>query len=204
MKLFVIIWHLLYLVAALLLVVRFIGSFFSSKITDQMRRYPVIHYVWGVFVMISFILFMDIWGPLALPMVWADRHDQRNIIRERIQLAGGWSELQQACAVLMEQHRQDGFNWFRGQTNALPPTLAALRPMQVDMLPPGPGLPAPVLRIKMFGQYSTGRMGTPYYGLVVMCRTDAAPNEPMPALKYVSGIGHDHFNRLTDRVFENY
>ncbi len=37
-----------------------------------------------------------------------------------------------------------------------------------------------------------------------MCRTDAAPNEPLPALKYASGISHDHFNRLTDRVFENY
>ena len=62
----------------------------------------------------------------------------------------------------------------------------------------------PVVRIKVFGIHSTGGHSIPYFGLEVVCGTNAASYRPQPAHGGVSGNHYDSYKRVTDTIYEIY
>ena len=62
----------------------------------------------------------------------ADRVKQHNTVDARVQAAGGWTALQRDCDALVKTNRDGVFIWDKWtDTNALPPAIAALQPMEV-------------------------------------------------------------------------
>ncbi len=160
----------------------------------------------GLFVL-YFILpsLLNSWPP-----DWLERRTQRQKVIKRVQSADGWAALQKECDALVEQHRDSAFDWYRGATNALPPSLAALQPREVRYYSPTLSREfkdepqVVVVRIRIFGMHSTGGHSTPYFGLEVVCATNAASYRPQPARGGVSGNHYDSYNRVTDRIYEIY
>jgi hypothetical protein len=129
---------------------------------------------------------------------------------ERILAAGGWAALQKDCGVLAARYRDSEFVWFRGTTNTLPPTIAALNPWSVTFYSPGATRDSsdepsvPVVRIKVFGIHSTGGHSTPYFGLAVVCATNATSYCPPSSHGGVSGNYYTSYQKVTDTIYEVY
>jgi hypothetical protein len=119
--------------------------------------------------------------PLALTAAAAERlHHERQVQRDavaaRIAQAGGWPALQKDCDALVEKYSDTAFYWHRWDTNALPPSLAALKPWEIRFYSPKvlrelkDEPQVAVVRIKIFGMHSTGGHSTPYFGLEIWAR----------------------------------
>jgi hypothetical protein len=197
-------------IAALLFIVRLIVAPFSAKASEEMRRHPVVHIVWGCFAFVGVLIFMGVLDPAMWPPRSVERREQRAKVMERVQAAGGWTTLQKDCDALVEQYRDSAYIWHRGSTNALPPSIAALKPWEVRFYSPTVlrgsdyASEVPVVRIKIFGIHSTGGHSTPYFGLEVVCVTNTASYRPQPARGGVSGNHYDSYNRVTDTIYEIY
>jgi hypothetical protein len=143
---------------------------------------------------------------------WVERRTQRRLLSESIESVGGWDALKRDCSLLVEQHKDDGLQWFRhGDTNALPAAVATLKPMEVRFYPPGSlrgsqnDTTVPVVRIRIFGMPSTGGNASPYLGLEVVCSTNTSAYEPRRGYSGgVPGNRHSTFRRVTENVFEIY
>ncbi len=197
-------------IAALTFIVRLVCAPFSPKVSDEMRRHPIAHWIWGGFAFVGVLLFLGILNPAAWPPPSVERRGQRQKVLERVQSAGGWAGVQKDCDTLVEQHRDSVFFWHRGDTNALPPTLAALQPWSVQFYSPAAlrdfkdEPQVAVVRIKIFGMHSTGGHSTPYFGLEVVSGAGAETYRPRPSRGGVSGNGYRSYSPVTDRIYEIY
>jgi hypothetical protein len=197
-------------IAALLFIVRLVVAPFSAKVTEEMRKHPVVHTIWGCLAFVGVLIFLGVIDPAIWPPRSVERREQRTKVVERIQAVGGWAALQKDCDTLVAQYPDSAFVWYRHDTNALPPTIAALKPWCVIYYSPTvvrgykdePQIP--VVRIKVFGIHSTGGHSIPYFGLEVVCGTNAASYQPQPAHGGVSGNHYDSYKRVTDTIYEIY
>ena len=62
----------------------------------------------------------------------------------------------------------------------------------------------PVVRIKVFGIHSTGGHSIPYFGLDVVCSTNAASYQPRPSHGGASGNNYDGYRQVTETIYERY
>src|SRR6185369_9732222 len=116
----------------------------------------------AVYYVLPFILY-------GYPPNWLERRGQRQQVLQRVQSAGGWVALKRDCDALIDKYKDDeyGFRWLLGDTNSLPPTIAALKPKEVEFYSPNArrqfgsrsvryfGSNA-VVRISIFGAHATG------------------------------------------------
>jgi len=197
--------------AALTFIVRLACASFSAKVSDEMRRHPVIHWIWGGFAVLGvMLLFFGLLNPIWWPPASVERRSQRQKVLERVEAAGGWAAVQRDCDVLVAQHRDSAFMWHRFETNALPPALAVLNPWEVRFYSPRmlrefkyePQVA--VVRIKIFGMHSTGGHSTPYFGLEVVSGVGAETYRPRSSRGGVSGNGYRSYTPVTDRIYEIY
>ena len=145
------------------------------------------------------------------PPEWIVRRDQRKMVADRVQAAGGWTALQQACDALVETNRDSVFQWYRGHgTNVLPTAIAALRPSEVWFYSPiamrGSVFETEflVVHIKVFGLHRTGGSAIPFFGLDFVSGTNANQYTPRPSLGGASGNGYDRYRKVADRIYEIY
>jgi len=164
--------------AALLFIVRLVVAPFSTKVSGQMRRHPVIHILWGCFAFVGVFIVLGVLEPDLWPPASVERREQRAKLMERVQAAGGWNSIRRGCISLDEENTGGFYSHFR-HTNGLPAAIVALKPMSVQYQP-GCGC----VRIKIFGMHSTGGHSTPYFGLEV----DTSSNN----LSYNHGAGYDN------------
>lgn len=141
--------------------------------------------------------------PVSSGPSWAaQRKRQREVVRERVEAAGGWVRLQQECMGLLGDG-QTGFSWPRSDfasTSNLPPAIAGLKPRDVrEYAAPDE---VPIVRIKIFGAHSTGGRSAPYYGLWVLCKP--MPADYIPKLDIGGNTMTGKILRLTNSVFEVY
>lgn len=114
---------------------------------------------------------------------------------------------------MMEQHT-DYYVWDRRATNALPETIAALKPMSVEYFPSkylsemkdGKFTDPPnvrLVRIRVFGMHSTGGHSTPYFGLEIVAGAGSKDYAPRRH-EGVSGNRHVNYNRVAEDIYEIY
>jgi len=127
------------------------------------------------------------------PPFWLQRIEQRQEVRARVQAAGGWDAVRRECLQLWQTNQDGGMVWNKFQTNqpALPPALAALRPMFVNATSPG------IIDITLYGMGETGHRGQAGYGLWVFCDVSTNLAEPR---RYPNCTYH----KLSDNVYEYY
>ena len=116
----------------------------------------------------------------------------------------------------MATNADDAFVWHKGtgDTNVLPPAIAALQPMDVQYYSPGVlkrsyvKTEFSIVRINMFGYHRTGGRDTPFFGLEVVCGTNAGSYTPHQIVGVyggqVFGGNYDNFEKMTNWVFEIY
>ena len=182
-----------------LFLVRIIAATFSSKSRELIRKNPVRHLFWGGFAFLYFIgiqlLLGGYWPPPSV-----ERRTQRRIVLDRIQSIGGWETLRRECLSLMRQHEEDHFYWWsRGRdTNALPASILALKPMSVEYDPT-----VQALRIRIFGMHSTGGHDTPCFGLEVATGPERKDYKPRP-MNAVGGNRHMNYQKVAEDIYEVY
>ncbi len=189
-------------IAALLFIIRIVVASFSTKVSEQVRKHLKIHILWGCLAAPAILVFLGILSPNTWPLRLINRHYQRAEIAKRVQSGGGWAALQKDCEVLADQHQDSEFFWFRRSATNLPPSIAALNPLEVRFDPPRllHELNEPqfsVVHIKIFG--NQGKSGDPFlnnFWLEVVCGTNAESYRPKPA--------RDGFERVNDRIYEVY
>jgi len=181
---------------------------FSSKVSEQIRKQPICHGVWACFAFLGLLVFLGVLDPSAWPPAFMERRAQRAEVIERIHSAGGWEVLRRDCMLLVQTN--DQIYWIRWHTNGappLPPAVAALQPKEVYFFSPKllgehsdePRIP--VVRIKIFGEHSTGGHSRPYFVLEVVTAPSAEGYTPKerPA---ASGNGHLNYQKVSDGVYE--
>lgn len=165
-------------IAALLFIVRLVIAPFSSKVSGQMRRHPVIHAIWGGIAFVGVLIVLSILNPKIWPPASVERREQRAKLLERVQAAGGWDAIRRACVSFAEQNTNGFYSHFR-DTNGLPAAMIALKPIIVEYQPE-----FGCVRIRIFGMYRTGGHSTPYLGLEVDTSTNS--------VSYNHGAGYDN------------
>jgi hypothetical protein len=183
--------------AALTFIVRVACAPFSPKVSDEMHRHPVIHWIWGGFAFLGVLLFLGVLNPSAWPLPSIERREQRRKLLERLESAGGWDAIRRDCVVLTEQHT-NGFYSHWGDTN-LPSAILALKPRTVEYSPHYGRV-----SMRIFGIHSTGGHSTPYFGLEVVTRKT---EDYKPGAGYgggVSGNYHSTFSEVADGIYEIY
>ena len=199
------------LIAALLFIARLVVAPFSATVSKEMRTHPVIHTIWGCFAFVGVLSFLGILDPSIWPPRSVERREQRAKVVERIKAVGGWPALQKDCDLLAERYQDSQFFWYRHfNTNVLPHSIAALHPWEVRFYSPKvlrgfkDEPQVPVVHIKVFGLHRTGGRAIPYFGLEVVCATNAEGYRPQPARGGVSGNHYDTYNKVTDTIYEVY
>lgn len=126
--------------------------------------YYALKWVAIIFLLVIGLDFIASWPPH-----WIERMNQRKIVLERVQAAGGWPAIKSDCAGIVATGTTNGFHWFHRDTNAspLPKSLTALKPHMVDLWPEKDGMQS--VRIQIFGMHSTGGRGQDFYILKVVC-----------------------------------
>lgn len=165
-------------IAALLFIVRIVVAPFSAKVSEEMRRHPVVHTVWGCLAFVGVLVFLGVVDPAIWPPRSVERREQRAKVMERVQAAGGWDTIRRDCVGLAEQNTNGFYSHFL-DTNGLPAAIVALKPMTVEYQPE-----YGCVRIRIFGMHSTGGHSTPYFGLKVDTSTNS--------LSYNHGAGYDN------------
>jgi hypothetical protein len=164
--------------AAILFIARLVTAPFSAKVSEQIKKHPWTHLVWGFSALLGVLVVFGLLDPAMWPPISVERREQRAKIMVRVQSAGGWDAVRRDCIVLAGQHT-NGFNSHWRDTNALPTAIAALRPLTVQYAPS-----YGCVRMRIFGRHSTGGHSTPYFGLEVDTSTNSAG--------YQHGKGYDN------------
>jgi hypothetical protein len=181
--------------------------------STQKRRSPSVGFIVvlvAVFV-VPYVLmqFATSWPPPSV-----ERRTQRQKVSERLRSAGGWESLWRDALLLIEQHGENYYDWDRRSTNALPATIASLKPMRVEYYPSkflsemkdGKFTDPPnvrLLRIRVFGMHSTGGHSTPYFGLEIV--TGSGSKDYVPRVHAaVSGNRHVSYSRVAEGIYEIY
>jgi hypothetical protein len=189
----------LYLIVACLLYLAVRGFAVKSTLSHIV--------LFGIILALTAIGFPLASALIATGQLRHERQTQREKVVTRVMQAGGWDALQKDCDEIVEHYRDSAFLWHRFETNALPPTLAALNPWEVSFYSPALLQDEPkvaVVRIKVFGIHSTGGHSIPYYGLEVICGPSAESYAPKPGRGGVPGNHYDSYRRVTDRIYEIY
>jgi hypothetical protein len=126
------------------------------------------------------------------------REQQRKIIRERVESIGGWDTLRKDCVALLQDGKNE-FVWPSG-TNEFAPVFAKLKPREVRAYPDING--TMIMRMKFFGMHSTGSRGTPYYGLWIICSSNA--DNYVPKLDFGGNTVTGKITLITNSIFEVY
>ncbi len=168
----------------LLLVVRLALAPFSQRISDQMRKHPAKHIIWGCFAFVGILVFLGVLNPSMWPPRSVERRQQRQTLLERVRSAGGWDAVRRDCISIAEQHT-NGI-WLHGRDTNLPPAVAALKPLAVAYEPRHG-----CVRLKIFGLHSSGGRSTPYFGLEVDTSSNSAG--------YKHGTGYDNGGVIGNR-----
>jgi hypothetical protein len=163
--------------AAVLFIVRLIVALFSAKVSEEMRRHPVTHIIWGFFAFVGVLVFLGVLDPAMWPPRSVERREQRAKVMERVQAAGGWDAIRRGCVSLAEQNANGFYSHYR-DTNGLPAAIVALKPMMVEHVPPNG-----CVCIRIFGMHRTGGHSTPYFGLEV---------DTSNSVSYNHGAGYDN------------
>ena len=135
---------------------------------------------------------------VAWPPQFLERRSQREKVRARVELAGGWDAIRRACADLAEQHT-DGFHSQWRDTN-LPPAVLALKPLLVDYAPQYGRV-----SMRVFGIHSTGGHSVPYFGLEVVTASKAS--DYRPGVGYGGGVignYHSACDQVAEGIYEVY
>jgi hypothetical protein len=163
---------------AILLIARLVAAVLSPKVSEQVRRHPVIHLIWGCFAFAGVLVMLGVLDPAMWPPISVERREQRAKIMERVQSTGGWDAVRRDCIALAERHA-DGFHTHWHDTNGLPAAIVALRPLTVQYTPQ-----YGCVRMRIFGAHSTGGHSRPYFGLEVDTSTNSTG--------YQHGTGYDN------------
>jgi len=147
----------------------------------------------------------------------ADRVKQHNTLVARIQAAGGWTALQRDCDALVKTNQNDAFMWdnWTDRANPLPPAIAALQPMEVMYWSPSVlrgryiNTEFSIVRINIIsGHPNTGGRATPFFGLEVVCGTNADGYTPHQIIgvygdQAYNGSYHN-YEKMTNGIYEIY
>ncbi len=121
---------------------------------------------WVVIIFVLFLLFncITFWPPH-----WLERMQQRKIVMQRVQAAGGWETIRKDCESIVAANATNGFGWFRDLKDEppLPKFLAILNPQQVVLWPEANGMQS--IRVQIFGGHSTSGRGQDFYILKFVC-----------------------------------
>ena len=194
--------------------VRIVIALFSERIGRQIRAHRILHGIWGLFAVSTFIIFYYL--PSHGTPNWIERRTQRQIVAERIQSAGGWTALKKDCERLGEndkrgfrwtgRHTPDGFQFRDGTENPpdVPPVIAALKPQEVEFRTVEKATAIHVVKIKIFRLHSTGGHSTPYYAIEVAFGEDAKNYRPKPSGLGASGNQSSTYRKIVDHIYEIY
>jgi hypothetical protein len=197
-------------IATLTFIVRLVCASFSAKVSAEMRQHLIVHWIWGGLAFLGMLVILGVLDPMWWPPPSIERRGQRQKVLERVNAAGGWAAIQRDCDALATQYRDGEFFWHRGETNKLPPALAALNPWEVRFTLPTSSQDSKdepqvaVVHIKIFGIHSTGGHSTPYFGLEVVSGSGAEIYKPRPSAVGASGNGYGSYNPVTERIYEVY
>jgi len=200
------------------------SSLGSRQISDQISKYPKFHFLWGCIALVGILTLFGI----DFTPVWVDRWKQRQQLHERITAAGGWQAVRLGCESIATNY-PNGFHSFHNSSytlvraisgpgssqfekapidsDALPSAIPMLKAQQIDYDPFKPvlnestGLRIPVVRIKLFGMYSTGGQFTPYFGLAVPLGSNASR---FTAPLTEKGVRSFTYRQVADGIFEVY
>jgi hypothetical protein len=186
-----------WVLGSLFFIVRIVVAPFSSKVAGQMRKYPVIHALWGFFtvLLIWWAMNPDNWFA-----DWMDHRDQQKKLAARVQSAGGWDAIRHGCIDLAEQNT-NGFYSRWHDTNGLPAAVAALKPMLVEYQPE-----LGCIRVRIFGMHRTGGHSTPYFGLEVDTSTNSAGYKHGTEYENGGAAGNYHstYIQVAEGIYEIY
>ena len=200
---------LLWILSGLWFIGQFLRVLFSAKNRGEISRHRRLLF-WGVYIVLSGLIFSAAVVPSVMPPAWWDRIGQRKKVLERVRSAGGWDKVRLGCEDLIEKH-PDGFQEFYPAAGyvknfdygPLPPALATLRPKGVRFYPPRSVTPradrseVAVVHIWIFGMHRSLGHSEPHYSLELPCGKGAEMYQPTPS-SYLS------FEKLTNGVFEIY
>ena len=149
------------------------------------------------------IIFLILWGfnyIMFWPPHWLERMQQRKIVLQRVQEAGGWQEIRKDCESIVASNATNGFQWFRGLKDEppLPKSLAALNPRRVDLWPEADGMQS--IRIQIFGGHATGGRGQDFYFLKIVC--PLPPNVQSPFKSNPEAKVRYGDRKIVDGVYE--
>jgi len=191
----------------LLFFVRFLCAPFSEEIRAQMSKHRLLHWVWGGFALLTAFVLFVLLNPSAWPPAWWERRVQRERVVQRVLSAGGWDSLKRDCVALPEQHKSEpAWQWYAGDTNALPAAIAALQPQRVEYYPPKQwphfnDSDFPVVWITIFGAHSTGGHDIPWLGLDVVCDR-AGTDYQTHRQRSETPLKYWRYRKVADDVFE--
>jgi hypothetical protein len=152
---------------------------------------------WVAIIFVLFWLFNYI---MFWPPHWLERMQQRKIVMQRVQAAGGWETIRKDCKKIVVANATNGFEWYKGLKDEppLPKSLAALNPRQVNLWPEANGMQS--IRIQIFGGHATGGRGQDFFILKVLC-----PLPPNVRSSFKSGSeskAESGDRKIVDNIFE--
>jgi len=156
---------------------------------ETARKPQIVQRLFGILMktmlalfVIWFVLFLFLSSTLSWPILRAfERTQIYSSSRERVEKAGGWKSVEQACLNFAtngfnpNQHGPYYWNGHRFSTNSLPQTIELLQPWLLETTKDQNGFP--VFQVILSGGHRTGTYDAPYYGIWVVCtnRPDYAP-----------------------------
>jgi hypothetical protein len=193
------VWLLVFVIG-LAFIARMACAIFSEKARQRVKRSPILHALWSISGIFAVLFLMDPFFANIWPPHWLELKRQREIVRERVQAAGGWEKLRQDCITFANTNQNEAFFWIRWNTNHvnLPATMSALDAQVIRYSPPSmlskDNPDYPVVHIKIFGMHSTGGHSIPFYGLEVIPGQETSPSQN-------SGF---HYQKIIEGVYEVY
>jgi hypothetical protein len=182
---------------------------FSKKSASQFHARPIAHVIWSVVGVFSLLLLLMTFGfePPGLNrlVLHFEKPHQRQVVFERVQMAGGWDILRKESEDLLDKHNGDYFRWDKWHTNmpSLTQAITSLKPQTV-WVDERSNLPS-ILRIDVFGMWHTGSEPTPYYGIWITRYPLPATLNPQILIENQFGIlGANQVHCITNQVYEIY
>ena len=150
------------------------------------------------------VVLLGVFLPHEIRPPWpVQREEQRRVVRERVQTAGGWDVSGQECGESCGDIQSSHYCRVVGSADSkpeIPPSIVQLRPRVVEAYAL-PGEPV-IARIKLFGTHATGMRGVPFYGLWIVCSPTTADYTPKVDFRGVTVTGM--IEKVDDYVFEVY
>src|SRR5579863_2363768 len=99
---------ILLLVVSISFFVAVVLAFCSKLHRRRFRKHPILHAVWGLVAVASLVVLVPPLFPY--PSGWWIRHKQRQIVRQRVEEAGGYAAIRRACNELAARF-PEGLEW---------------------------------------------------------------------------------------------